>query len=386
VIYRLPLLAALFCAFCASASAEEIDLWNLRGTAPVNMATQNLQTVQSLKEGLYIRSDTEGYLVWTDKPLDKRVDVITLRIRSGTNLDASFIWQPAYKSDADFFQLPLRIPASEFARDVNILVNNFPQWEWQTGTLGIRFPAGTTVIIEEVQLRRWNMFEKTIEAFKSFWVFDDFTGYSINFMWGPLIATNTPARLAMFDTIPPFAWSAVRIFYAVLAIAAVVALVFKFWRKDTALAAGIFAGTFAILWLIFDVRMSAELLSYAHDDIKHFVLADEDERSLRTFETMYTITDRAAEVVKKYDRYALLAPGGRAVIPVMRYSAYPAVPVYEGGDMTGVRMYAVFDSSITIDEQGQLGRNAQDGRKILSPPGKTIMNFGDGYFLFETSQ
>jgi hypothetical protein len=377
--------AALFLVLFASvAHGEDIQLWNFRGTMPIQTSIGGLTKAETTPEGLLIQTDVEGFIMWANQPIKTPTEVLTMRVKSPSQIGAFFMWTSPAGEEQFTFEIPFIIPATtEVPKDVNIIPSNFPTWDWRAEKVAIRFPAGANVLIEEATLRHWSTMEKFIEGWKSFWTYDTFRAYSINFLWGPLIATNAPARGVMFDTLPPFAWSATRIFYGLLLLAAVIGLVVRFLGKNAALGFGIFAAVFVGCWVIFDIRMGAEIIDYAFDDIDSYVKKEGNNQTLRSHGNLYAIINEALPVINQYDRYVLIYPAGSVYFANVRYMAYPSVPVREEDNAENVKLWAVFERrDILIDENNRLYKKVGTGTVVLSPPGKIVKQLAADVFLF----
>lgn len=378
----LPLIAALLLAASVPfAAAEEIDFWNLRGRMPGNATSSNLTVSEVTEEGLFVRTDTEGLVAWPGHPLEGPAEAVTLRLRSSRAVTAKFAWVPTDDSpEGTMFQVPFEIPVTREARDVHVVLSDYDGWDWRTEAVGIVFPAGSELILEEVTFRHWTPTERLIEGWKSFWTFDDFKPHSINFLWGPLVAGSEPGREQLYANLPPLAWSATRLFYTALLLAAGAGLFLAYARGKRPLGLGVFTAVFCGLWLLFDARMGAEILSYAADDVRTYVRADGDEKVLRTHGPFYAAMEQLLPDIMKHGRYALHAPPGTIAFPNIRYRAYPSVPVLPDQNLTGVQLHVVFgDTNVTVDAAGRLMR----GSEVLAASGSVIKRVHDTIFLYE---
>ena len=384
---RVLIPASVLLAFACIAHAEDIDVWNFRGDMPKSAGANGLTDVHESPEGLVIRTDTDGYVAWPDHPLGAPAEVLTLTAKSAVPMQAVFMWQPVDGGEG-LYQLPFVIPASENGASVDVVLSDYPMWDWRTDTVALRFPAGADVTLVEMDFRHWSPMEKFIEGWKSFWTFDDFRAYSINFLWGPLIAGNPVARANLYATLPPFAWSALRVMYAILAVVGVIAVAARVIARDRALALGIFAAAFAGCWLFFDLRMGLEIVSYAKDDWRSYVLQSPDDRRLRTHDNLYAIIDRILPTIQAYDRYALYSPVGSVIYPNLRYAAYPSVPVLNPSSSSGVQLNVIMGAQgMYVDELGRLARVTASGSgEVLSAPGHIVQQINENAFLFVTDR
>lgn len=384
-------LSALLFATAQQVHAEDVEFLNFRDNMPITVTTNNLTSAQATARGLEIRTNTEGFIVWDKPNFNKPIDVITLRVQSRTNGKGAIMWRPRDEADG-LYQVPFDIRGAETAYDIDVILSEHPSWDWKTDVIALRFEPGTDVIIEEMNLRHWSLGDKAIEAWGSFWTFDNFRPYSINFLWGPLIATSDAARAKLYANLPPESPSATRIFYVVLLIAAVAGSATYAFTRDAKLPLGIVAVTFVTLWVIFDIRMGAEIMNYAFDDIRTYVREDGLDKRLRTYSNLFPILDRMTEELKKHERYGIIADLNTVYFGTTRYAAYPSVPVTMDQSQSGVNVWAVFAMpNIQQDEQGRLwipgdAATYENGRRILTAPGRVTLRIDPGTFIFSADR
>lgn len=379
---RRALLAMTLAILPLQAGAEDFT-WNFRGELPKDATVHQLSRAQITREGLVIDTQTDGYIIWEDSPLTGPADVITIRARTTRAVEAALLWPEPGHPD-NLIQLPFVIPEGKDTQEIDVTVRNYREWDWRAQRFGIGFPKGTNVLIEEMQFRHWSASEKLVEAWKTFWTFDTFRPYSINFLWGPLIATNPVSRAELFDTLPPRAHSAVWIFYGLIVLSGVAALFLHFGKENRALrnAWGLLGivWTFGTCWTLFDLRMGVELLSYAIEDLRSFVLAPIEEQSLRTHGPFYAIAQEITPDLMRAGRYGILASEGAPYYANLRYMTYPSIPVREGEDTSDVRLWFVMERpDVTVDSNGRLRKGAE----VLTGTGRILRAFDDIAFLFE---
>lgn len=385
---RVPirLFAGLF-AFMVSlqtAHAEEITLWSFKGNMPKEARVVQLTSAQITRSGLAINTQADGYVVWSGAPLEGPIDVITVRARSGNSTNASILWRPDGAKADEFVQLTFEIPESGVFEDTDVVVSGYPQWDWKTEQFALAFPAGSDVVIEEIQFRHWPFYERFGERWKSFWTFDTFRPYSINFLWGPLVAGNTPSRMQLYETLPPVAPSVMRYFYVFLGIVAAAALIASVKKPMREKAFGWFLAAFMLLWILFDIRMGAEILSYAVHDVQTYVLPPPAEKRLRNFQDIYARLDALLPALQDHTKIALLVPAREVYEPLTRYETYPRTVITDPAAMTGATAWIAFDrTDIWVDDAGNL-RHGNDAAtsKIVAGPGHVAVKIDENNFLF----
>lgn len=335
-------------------------------------------------KGLAVKAKADGYLIWSDHPIDGPTDVITVRAQSDRPTKASLLWNPKNGKDDDMVQMFFDIPGGNGFHNIDVIVSNQPQWDWHTSQFALALPAGANVTIEELQFRRWPFYERTVERWKSFWTFDGFRPYSINFLWGPLLAGNEPARAHLFDTLPPSAPSATRYMYAFLAMIALAAFIvgLKAWRRP--LAFGWFLAACILVWIIFDIRMGAEIISYAVHDVKTYVLPKPADKTLRNYEDVYARIEAMLPDLKNHQKIALLVPMHEVYEPLMRYANYPRMVVTDPTTMTGATAWVTMDrTDMWVDDTKHL-RQGHDPitSTVIAGPGHIAAKIDENNFLF----
>jgi hypothetical protein len=247
--------------------------------------------------------------------------------------------------------------------------------------------------LQTIQLQRWSLAEKIGEAWHSFWTFDNYRPYSINFLWGPLFTSNPVGRSQLFTTLPPKGWSANRLFLTILGVVAL--LLFLHWWLIAkrgqrpllrTLPAGIsghlvlFFMVFAALWLVLDLRMGMEFLRYVKTDYTAYIAKPAGEKLFRDHRNFEDVMQQSLPVLQQQPRYLFLGPSQTPFLARMRYFTFPSVPVEEGQNEQDVHTILVFERpDIAMDSQNRL---TQDGQ-VMTSPGKILQRFSDQSFLFQ---
>lgn len=366
-------------AFLATESASAVSetTWDFRGQVPVRIEVQNLTTVEPAQEGLFIQSNADGFL--SLPALTTRADTLTMTVTNATTPKAALIWRTAGMADGEYYQADIDLPAGQ-SKEVSVALNAVAEWDPGAPTLGLAFPAGSEVLIETMEWRSYSAGEKLWNGIVSFWTPDRYRLYSINFLWGPLIATTPEARATLFDALPPRSWSATRFFYGFFVLAAIAGTAYAWNKPDRARRiAATLAIAGAALWILFDARMTQEIFSYVRADWNTYVLAPEGERTLRSHATLYDVLPQTKELLGNDGTYVLLAEEGTPFFANVRYVMYPAVPVAPEA-ATGGTAWIVLGNERVAALSGTLLR---DGA-ILSPDGTVVKRFDDTSFFYRS--
>jgi len=372
-----PLVALTAFLVCGSAYAMSETVWDFRGQVPVRIEVQNLTTVQNAEQGLLVQSSTDGFI--TLPPLEARADTLTLTLTNATTPAVALIWRTPELGDGEYYQANIDLPTGQ-SQDVTLVLNALTEWQWDAPTLGLAFPAGSEVLIETMEWRSYSAGEKFWNGIVSFWTPDQFRLYSINFLWGPLISTTPEARATLFDALPPNSWSATRFLYAVFALAAVTGTAYA-WSKPDRLRtiAVILAVAGAGLWILFDVRMTQEILSYVRADWTSYILAPSDEGKLRSHSSLYYALAETKELLGDDPTYVLLAEEGTPFFANVRYVMYPAVPITPE-EATGNTAWIVLGNARVSTMSGTLLRDGV----VLSERGAVVKRFDDTSFFYRS--
>lgn len=375
---RFATIAIVATALLSAGPAFAMDAvtWNFTESIPDGVAPKNLTTVEASAEGVYVRTATDGLLQLPSPGME--ADALTMVITNADTPKLALIWQTADLGPGEFYQAEIKPPIGQ-NQTANLALHQVQEWDPDATMIGLAFPAGSEVLIRSMEWRSYSPLEKFWNGAVSFWTPDTFSLYSINFLWGPLIGATPEARAELFATLPPKAWSATRLFYGALVLAAIGAAAYA-WnkpdRRKTFLGAFAIAG--AAAWILFDARMTQEIVSYAAHDWQTYVLADDEKRVLRTHANLYDVIADIKELLGEDASYALVAQEGTPFFANVRYALYPAVPL-PGVAGTDAKAWIVLASPGVRVEGESLVR--ADGT-VLVPRGAVVKRFDDSSFLF----
>ncbi len=353
--------------------AETTMTWDFRKPEAVMPVVDGLTTVEKTAEGLHIKTFQDGLIGWQNPPLQK-TDAVYLYVKNALPAEAAFMWQPTNGAPGDLLQLFFTSPKTETFERVVVIPSDYPQWTEKTTVIAFGFPADTDMVIQKVEWKSWSASEKFMTAIKSMWTFDVLSQYGINFLWGPLFTTNPATLETIYDGLPPKGVSGMRVVYAALIVALIIAGIFFLMdRKRRAILTVVV--TVAGLWLILDVRMGAELLSYAITDIR--------SPEFRTLSDVPSITERTDALLSGLDATSvvLLEPPGNVYVAHTRLKLYPldVTPYSEALNVRPKRAWLVLHRPDIRFEDGVV--KTETGR-ALSSPGKVIERFENDSFLF----
>lgn len=368
------------------AHAEQSTVWDFQdNNVPGRWEVKGLTGVQPSVRGLVISTSTLGKMSRPTE-LDHPIEAITLTYTAQEPVNGYVLWHISDSPSDDLVQYPFQLQASQSPTTFSLNLGPEKQWDARTDHLGLAFEPGSQLLLESMELRHWNIFEKGWEAAKSFWVFDTYRPYSINFIWGPQMTYSPVAREDLFKRLPPLAHSANRFFYLIL-IAGLAVLIVKLTKhkgesdKQQEYLWKFFL-LFASLWVFYDIRMGTEFISYFVHDAQTFHLQDPSRQEFRERSSFMTF----AQSVRPYlaeEKYVFMATAQWPYLGLMRYETYPIIPTLPTQALEGVRTWVIYKRpDIVMNANRQLEAEGQ----ILSNPGTVVHEFESGTFVFVANQ
>jgi hypothetical protein len=329
-------------------------------------------------DAIILRSSGTG-AVFTDQPLVLLPDAAVLLTTSEKPINGYFIW--IYEKDE--LQINHSIPIT--IRAGNRVTTQFeirhPSWREGPKSFGIAIPSGSTLAINGMEMITWSPAEKLGEMLASFWTLDEYRAYSINFLWGPQIGTNTIQRSQLYDFQPPQAFSGTKAVHIGLVLVLIV-LAVRYWSGDRAKRKHriicSWAMAFLCAWLLLDVRMGVEFLSWVWHDAATYITQPAGERTFRDRDRFYDFAEFAKPLVADRQSYVFFAQSVWPFLGNMRYITYPSIP---GNAFDEDDTWVIYNRpDVYVGENGAL----MLGENQITQPGRVIGRFDDGSFVFRT--
>jgi len=365
--------------------AAQTTVWDFRGGKEGGKwIAKALSQVEMTLNGLQIATTKDGFLQRKNDAAFP-ADMVSVMVTNAQDIEAVFMWHRSDDPSTSMFQLPFVIRANPLPQTVKINVERYDEWDPRSDAVAIGFPAGTTLLLHAVTLSRFSPYEKFLEGWKSFWSFDTFEAYSINFLWGPIVNFTPAGREEQWHSSPPTGWSGLRVFYAAFtagcALFATYAWIYKrrsydahkhAWKGVLLLSAG--------LWLMLDIRMGSEILSYAYKDYISYISKPLGERTLRSRLDSYDVLEQSIPEIAKVGHVVLVTPW--PMLGMARYLLFPSTLLIPGepGSAEAALWLVYMDPAISIDTDRRLSK----GGSPLSLPGSILLRFENNSFLFRT--
>ena len=311
-------------------------------------------------------------------------DVLRVTYSSNQPWQANFVWRLAGMDQDVFIETPVDLPANPGAATFAINTESFERWTGSAEVMGFSFPAGVHVILHQVYVVEYSLTEKALQAFKTFWKMDSFRPYTINMVWGPQIFSIPFSYSILFEGLPPPIKTVNRFFYMLLIFGLIFIILTRLqplrrWREWA------IGGTFLVLctcWLVLDLRMGSELLSYSYTDYQQYIAPTENRKLFRDRGQFDVFMRQAIELVDE-DQYVFLSEENWPYLGNARYLTYPVRPVLHNTVADSPRTWIVYEHTNTgLTDDGRL---TVDGVPI-SPPGKIVRNFRANAFVFQLDQ
>lgn len=369
-----------FCALTPNvALAVQSTEWSFAGeTLGSGWEIGGEPSLTATEDGLRISTTARslfGRPVSTGKP----IDAIQIDYKSDTLIEGGMYWHEKGYDVDNLTSIPLKFAPTTGIGTVHLDMTKYSRWERKTDFVGIGLPPNVEITIHRMKVEGWNPVEKLATAFKSFWHFDAIRPSTINFIWGPHIAFTPLGNTLMFQHIPPVEQSANRYFYFVIAIAVVWALfsVRKHPQRRRHVAL-VLAGIIAGLWILYDLRMGSEFLSYAKHDYDSYWSKPVGQRTFRERSFFTDFALGTSSLVEGRKEYVFLAPQRWPYLGLIRYYTYPVVPA-EPEQERSIDTWVMYKRpDIFVNAQGQLATE----EAVLSGPGEILHEFDTGTFIF----
>ncbi len=373
--------AFLLLAAPLGAQAKEETVWSfLEGNVPGQWEIKGLDPVPSpMPEGLLIQTQREGRMQRTLR-LTHPIEWIEIEYMSAIPTEAYCI---SRDSAGKFTALPFSFEQALEPQTVLLDSSTYKNWNPTTTEMGLVFPENAQVIIRTIRFSSGSLPEKGIMVLRSFWKLEPYTPRTVNFVWGPRVATNPAEYALMYDRSPPRVPSANWLFYILLLGTAIV-LAFRVWTRkaETRRAIVLMASLTVALWVIYDVRMGTEFIWYAVRDYQTYVSKPLHERIFRVRGNFNAFAEMVYPSLREEKEYVFL-PHMEQYAAFLRYETYPALPVKPEQAGEDVRYWAIYQRpDILMDTEGRL----MHGDTVLTPPGTVVAMLDNDSFLFRINE
>lgn len=373
-------LAGTWCAMPQDASAYAKQVFDLR-TGEVNADWQGVGDIsmQRRGDGIFLTSGAgTGYFL-TDTQTTFHPDVAQIVFSAPSVTKVLFVWSfPENPHSKTSF---LETTASPVAGGSTLLLNQSPDWKTGTKRIGLLLPPNSTLLLQRIEFYQWNFSEKLSGFFRSIVTLDDMRPYTINFVWGPYIAWDPLSAEEVYQHLPPLATSATRLINVTIGVVILLLLVgqTKFGRMVRRHVTG--RRVFVLicgLWLLVDLFMGIQFLSWVRHDQKTYISGVEGIREFRDRKNFYDFAEFVKPLLKDRSRYIFVAESPWPYLGNIRYLTYPSIPAF---NIVEDDTWVIYNRpDFQVSDAGQL---IVEGDAITQP-GQLLGVFDDGSFVFRS--
>lgn len=302
-------------------------------------------------------------------------------VTASTEQDANLYLVWIYDDDplGIAYNMPIALPAGAVTT-VSVSLADHLHWSPAPKKIGLALPAGTTILLHRIEFTQWNILERAIEMMKSFWNFDVYAPYAINFIWGPQMADHPLATSQMYDSLPPRTLSACWVLNLLLGIVIACCAIFLYYMRPSATMRRRILLTVAALilgvWILLDIRMGSEFLGWVMHDDQTYISAPAGLRTFRDRQRFYDFADFAVPLVFDRSGYLFFTDREWPYLGNMRYLTYPAIP---GNAIERDDTLVVFHRpDLAVDSENRITMNGEP----VTAPGTILGRFDDSSFIF----
>lgn len=372
-------LAAFACCLVATghASAMSVHTFDFRtGSTHAQWEGLGPITIEQVPDGLLLATGNGTGAILTDAQLPWLPQAGRLLAASPAGAEIKFVWAFLDEADSATFSAAIDV-AIDTLDTTSVDLSSISSWRHGNKRIGLALPPQTTVLVSRLEFARWNIVEQFVETSASFWRMDQYRPYSINFIWGPRLASNPVARQLMYRDVPPKAPSTTYILLCGLVLVILTALLYARGspqRRQRAFV--LIVGSIAAVWLLLDARMGLEYLSWIAHDHATYNTGTIPERTFRDRDNFYDFAAFAAPLVADRQSYLFFAEREWPYLGNIRYITYPAIP---GGAFDSDDTWVIYRRpEMTTNAEGQLMLRGT----AITGPGKMLGQFATGSFVF----
>ena len=298
------------------------------GKVNANWAGYGPISITESPNGLQLITTTGTGIVMTHMDGKFSPDAVKIFTDAPTTTELLFAWVETMEN----IKSPniVRLTMNEGKHVNTIDLTELSSWKSGSKYIGFVVAPHTSVTVATIEFTQWNVLEKFWSLLKSFWVFDGYFPYTINFVWGPQFALTPLGVSHLFQTLPPQSFSATFFANILLLLLLIIVILratkmYAYIERKRMILRTILLST-GILWVLFDLRMGAEFLSYTKKDLTDFVFAPIEFQTLRERGGFYRLAEIAVPLVADRERYNFIAPQEWPYLGNIRYLTYPSLP------------------------------------------------------------
>ena len=382
---RRLLVALTFVLITVPGFAEaKTTVWNMEGVTKLEgWNHKGFSNIGLTEDGLSMSTpgDGQGQLARAGN-VRHDVDTVAVTYTSAFGANGIFFWQTKDMQGNQAYNIPISFDASAAPTTMALDLSRIPEWDPNSKLIGFNINQNSQLTLHRVELTGPGWTDSILYPLKSFFTYDRVHAYTVNFLWGPRMVYTQEHVAQVFSKVPPLGDSWNGRLYWIIGLAALAAFAARLvtGKSYTILVVALCAA----LWVTLDLRMGAEIISYANTDYKTWWSKPIELKDFRDRGSFTAFTKVAQEYLQDSDEtYALITPSGWPYFGAMAYETYPATPLSASDDLSTVSLWLVFDMpNVGLDDQNRI---TKDGEPI-SPPGEVLLQYEPGAFIFRVTQ
>lgn len=379
VHYRNVIIVLTLLCMPVAAHAASKTTWSFLGSqvGPEWRVNGKARTTAEIG-GLHIIPE-EDTKIFREAQFTHAVDSVEITYLSLQETAAMLLWHRPGEPPEEVVQLPFVFTRTMVASTIKLDTAWFTEWTSHPDTVGLLLPKGSDIQILQIAFVGLSPLEKAAALLRSYWTFDRFTPYTVNFLWGPVFTMSPIARENLYMELPPHGTYANTVWYLLILGTAIGCTTWGWKRQRRRQALLCLAGAIATLWILSDVRMGLEAVSYARTDLVEYWNQPIPERKFRERADFPVFLNAIVPLLMDRGRYIFLTQYEYPLLGLLRYHTYPSGPVAPEKATEGVDTWVIYERpEITVNAEGQL---TSEGKPI-SLPGAVLFEFRPGAFVF----
>lgn len=336
------------------------------------------------RQGITFRGEAGGTL--RSPPLELPAsDIRQVKVEIGSTraMTGAFTWTSTAggaSSSREVMQFPMKQGQNQ---RFTFAVAEMTTWLEEIQELAFTFPDAAEITVYAVSLVARSPLARLRQLWDAYWTLDEFTPATINLLNGPHLVTNPLDLPSFLDTTKVYrSTSAGLLWYIAIGVVALIGIAVSLTthlRSPLRTFVLPILTTIAVLWVVADVRMGIELLSYAKTDWKTYVRQPQEQRQFRDRERLYDFAEFAGRILPPGITYNLIVPRSWPYVGIIRYATVPSIPVEVQQPDQAISRYWVF---YNIDGVATEGGSLLHRGQVLRSSGTLLGFFANGSLIY----
>jgi hypothetical protein len=281
----------------------------------------------------------------------------------------------------DLVNMPFEFPLGRM--DGNFSLASIPPNESAILSILLLLEGEQDFVLSSILLEHRSILADLRTLLRSYWTFDSFSPTTVNLLVGPHL-TKDPTHIPLLfprNAIDLTTPSANIAWY--WAIAFVVGIGAGFGARRRQCGKDMLTGFFiavSVAWILSDIRMGAEMVSYAKRDYDSYISQPGETRTVRDFGRIYDFAEFVRNTIPRGSPYNLATPNSSPYVGIVRYATVPSVPLFIQNTKDATYPLWVFYDVVGVEfREGRL----YIGDAPITASGSMLGVFDEGSFIFK---